>query len=170
MPELVDTVLEDESWGKVDLAGLAEIACTATLGRFELDARAFEISLLGCNDARISDLNADFRDKPQATNVLSWPSSERGAGTPGAMPNLPASTDRLMPHELGDIAIAFETCEREANVANKPLPAHATHLLVHATLHLLGFDHISDQDAVLMQGLETEILATLGQDDPYRTD
>ena len=70
--------------------------------------------------------------------------------------------------ELGDIAIAYDTCAREAMEAGKDLRDHTLHLLVHGTLHLLGFDHIRDGDAALMEGLETEILGKLGIADPYR--
>ncbi len=66
------------------------------------------------------------------------------------------------PLELGDIAIAFETCAREAAEQGKDFDAHVTHLLVHGTLHLLGYDHIDDKDAGLMEGLEVEILGNLG--------
>ena len=69
--------------------------------------------------------------------------------------------------ELGDIAIAYETCAREAAEQSKPMAAHVTHLLVHGTLHLLGFDHENSPDAALMEGLEVEILGKLGLSDPY---
>ena len=68
---------------------------------------------------------------------------------------------------MGDIAIAFDTCQREADAQGKRFDAHVSHLLVHGFLHLLGYDHISDEDAALMEGLEVEILATLGVADPY---
>lgn len=163
----METILEDARWEMPGLDALAAQACAAALMHLGMVPEQWEISLLGCNDARIAELNADFRDKVVATNVLSWPSRERAAQTPGEMPDLPPSTENGMPEELGDIAIAYETCKREAEAADKPFSAHVTHLLVHATLHLLGFDHISDQDAVLMEKLEAEILATLGHADPY---
>ena len=131
-----------------------------------LDPAAFEISLLGCNDARIAELNADFRGKPQPTNVLSWPSEERGSDVPGKAPRAPERGDDGL-SELGDIAIAYETCAMEAEMAGKPLTAHTTHLIVHGTLHLLGFDHERDLDATLMEQLEVEILGKLGVADPY---
>ena len=118
---------------------------------------------MACDDARIADLNAEFREKPTPTNVLSWPSEERSAEEDGARPEMPAGPDP----ELGDIAIAFETCERESVAAEKPMADHVTHLLVHAMLHLLGFDHIRDKDAALMEGLEVEILGKLGLSNPY---
>ncbi|MFN3847582.1 MAG: rRNA maturation RNase YbeY, partial [Paracoccaceae bacterium] len=77
------------------------------------------------------------------------------AGTPDA------------PWSLGDIAISFDTCQREAEAAGKPMADHVMHLVVHGFLHLLGYDHISDADATLMEQREVAILATLGVDDPY---
>jgi probable rRNA maturation factor len=71
--------------------------------------------------------------------------------------------------ELGDIAISYDTCAAEAAAAAKPMQAHVTHLILHGLLHLLGYDHISDADAALMEGLEVEILGKMGHDDPYRT-
>jgi len=166
----VETILEDGRWKALGLDALAERAVDAALLQLGLQPSVWEISLLGCNDARIAELNADFREKPAATNVLSWPSVEREAKIPGEKPELPVVSGSGMPGELGDIAIAYETCKSEAEAADKPISAHVTHLLVHATLHLLGFDHISDEDAVLMESTEAEILAILGHEDPYRTE
>jgi probable rRNA maturation factor len=72
-----------------------------------------------------------------------------------------------MPAELGDIAISWQTCEREARAAGRAMEDHVLHLLVHAMLHLLGYDHIHEEDAALMEGLEVEILAMMGVADPY---
>lgn len=155
----VDLIIEDDRWKAVGLEELATRACGAVLERFGID-RA-EISLLACDDARIAQLNAEFRGKPQPTNVLSWPSEERGAAEPGGDPQPPRDL------ELGDIAIAYETCAREAAAAGKTLADHVSHLLVHGTLHLLGYDHIDDKDAALMEALEVEILGKLGLADPY---
>ena len=157
---------EDARWEGAGLEALAERAARATLSHLRLDPSAFEVSLLGCNDARIAELNADFRGKPRPTNVLSWPSAERGAKRAGAMPKAPAP-DPAGPVALGDVAIAWETCAREAAEAGRPLADHALHLLVHATLHLLGFDHEREADAALMERLETEIVTGLGLADPY---
>jgi probable rRNA maturation factor len=163
---LVDCLSEDHRWDQLGLETLAVTAARATLERLGLETSVFEISLLGCNDARIATLNEDFRGKPQPTNVLSWPSDERGARVAGEMPHLP-SPGGMGDAELGDIAIAWETCAAEATSAGRPMEHHVTHLIVHGTLHLLGFDHERDADATLMEGLETEILARLGIPDPY---
>jgi probable rRNA maturation factor len=159
----VDCIVEDDRWADID--ALAQIATDAVFDRLGLEASAFEVSLLACDDARITTLNADFRDKPLATNVLSWPSDERAAAIDGEMPVPPQVGPEA---ELGDIAIAYDTCAREAIEADKSMRDHTLHLLVHGTLHLLGFDHERDRDATLMEGLETEILGKLGIRDPYR--
>ena len=161
----VDCLIEDDRWDALNLAALAEAASDAALTELGLEPSVWEISLMGCDDARIAALNADFRGKPQPTNVLSWPSEERGTAVPGEMPLAPDPADP----ELGDIAIAWQTCEAEARAADKPMAEHVTHLIVHATLHLLGFDHVRDADAALMEGLETQILGKMGLDDPYRS-
>ncbi|MBI6630055.1 rRNA maturation RNase YbeY [Pontibaca salina] len=159
----VEIVIEDTRWQALDLPRLAETAADATLMHLGMDPEAWEIALLGCNDARIAALNGDFRGKPEPTNVLSWPSQNFAAAPDGAMPVAPRGPDP----ELGDIAIAYETCRSEARELGKPLKAHVTHLVVHGVLHLLGFDHERDADAVLMERIETEILGKLGLDDPY---
>lgn len=160
----VETVIEDARWAKVDIDTLATIATDATLTGVGLASSAFEVSLLACDDVRIAVLNTDFRAKAQATNVLSWPSDERAALAEGETPVPPAMPQDA---ELGDIAISYDTCMAEAAAADKPFKDHATHLIVHATLHLLGYDHIRDGDATLMEGLEVEILGNLGISDPY---
>ena len=158
---LTDTLLEDPRWQAAGLEALAERAACAALSHLSLDPGRFEIAVLACDDARIAELNGDFRAKPKPTNVLSWPSEERDPEEP------PEGGEDGMPEELGDIAIAWETCAREAAEQGKPLDHHITHLMVHATLHLLGYDHISDAEATVMETLETEILGKMGIEDPY---
>jgi probable rRNA maturation factor len=165
--ELVETVIEDARWAAFGLEALAERAGRAALEALGLPAEGFSISLMGCDDARIAVLNADFRGKPSPTNVLSWPSEERGAECIGEAPALPEPGDPDDPEPLGDIAIALETCTREAEAQGKPMADHVTHLIVHAVLHLLGYDHVEDEDAALMEALEVRILASLGVSDPY---
>lgn len=164
--KLVDIIVETPDWDAVDLARLADRACAAVLKELGLAPDRFEIALLACDDARIAELNADFRAKPQPTNVLSWPAEDIALPL-GHTPDLPIPDPQGPPRELGDIAIAFQTCAREAEEQGKPLSDHVSHLLVHATLHLLGFDHINDPDAAHMEATETRILATMGIPDPY---
>ncbi len=164
--ELVETQYEDARWEAFGLAALAERAGLAALGGVGLSGTGFQIGLLGCDDLRIGGLNADFRGKPLPTNVLSWPSQERAAAL-GGVPDLPDRGSEDEPESLGDIAIAWETCAAEAVAQEKPMADHVTHLIVHGVLHLLGYDHVEDADADLMETLEVRILATLGVSDPY---
>jgi probable rRNA maturation factor len=165
--DLVETVIEDARWEAFGLVALAERAARAALVGARLPIEGFQISLMGCDDARIAVLNADFRGKPQPTNVLSWPSEERGAEFVGEVPEAPEPGEVDDPESLGDIAIAFETCAREAEEQGKPMADHVTHLIVHGVLHLLGYDHVEEEDAAVMEALEVRILASLGVSDPY---
>ncbi len=158
---ITDCIIEDLRWDAFGLEPLAESTAQATLAALGLTTD-HQIAILACDDARIAALNAGFRGKPAPTNVLSWPSADRSPAIPGTLPNLPKT-----PTELGDIAIAYDTCAQEAADQGKTLPAHVTHLIAHGILHLLGFDHIDDADAALMEGTETRILASLGVCDPY---
>lgn len=163
----VETICEDPRWEADGLPAIAEAASEAALRHLGLDPDRFEIAVLAADDARIAALNADFRGRPQPTNVLSWPSEERGADVEGEAPLPPAPGTPDDPAPLGDIALARETCQREAEAAGKPLADHVRHLVVHGILHLLGYDHVRDRDAELMERLEVEILASLGVADPY---
>ncbi|WP_233352351.1 rRNA maturation RNase YbeY [Pseudogemmobacter humi] len=172
MTMLTETVFEDDRWQAFGLEDLAERAARAALAHLGHVPEDHLISVLACDDARIAALNTEFRGKPVPTNVLSWPSDERAAEEPGAEPE-PPEPDPPEPDptggplELGDIAIAYETCMSEAAAQGKDPAAHVTHLIVHAILHLLGYDHIHEADAQLMEAHEVRILAAMGLPDPY---
>ncbi|MGB1034632.1 MAG: rRNA maturation RNase YbeY [Primorskyibacter sp.] len=157
----VDTIIEDPRWDHVGLTGLADRAVAATLAHRGLSDAGCELCLMACDDVRIAALNADFRGKPQPTNVLSWPSEDRAADRPGGIPAPPVDL------ELGDIALAYDTCLSEAQAADVAFADHVTHLIVHGTLHLLGYDHIKDADADVMERIEVEILGNLNISNPY---
>ena len=159
---MIDVLVESDLWDEDALTALAETVSDATLTHLGYAPDAYEIALLACDDARIAELNGDFRDKRAATNVLSWPSEERGAETPGGAPIPPED------EELGDIALAHETCAREAAAQSKDFETHLAHLICHGVLHLLGYDHINDPDAEQMETLERQILDRLGVPDPYK--
>ncbi|SDW74572.1 probable rRNA maturation factor [Ruegeria halocynthiae] len=160
----LEITLEDDRW--CALEPLATRAIAAVLDHCELDADMCEISVLGCGDVRIAELNAEFREKPTATNVLSWPADDLAADQAGGIPLTP-EPDFTGEIALGDVAISYDTCAREAGDAGKNMDDHVTHLIIHGTLHLLGYDHIRDLDATLMEEVEVEILGKLGIDDPY---
>ena len=167
MEPLVDTVIEDPRWDGFGLAQLATHACRAALVELGLPVQGFTLCVMGCDDAHIATLNADFRGKPKPTNVLSWPSEERAAQFAGEVPDLPEPGLPDDPESLGDIALAWETCAAEAAEAGKSMADHVTHLVIHGLLHLLGYDHIDDIDATLMESTEARILESTGLSNPY---
>lgn len=156
----VEVMIEDERWEAVGLEALADEAVRAVLTAVGRDPECHEISLLACDDARIAELNAAFRGKAVATNVLSWPSFS------GVVPE-PESGGTGEALFLGDLALAYETCAAEAAAGGRPFEAHLRHLVVHGVLHLLGHDHESDAEAEEMEALEAKILARMGVPDPY---
>lgn len=162
----VDIRIEDTRWAKLPFAKWVDRAAEAVCAYLGLAVAQIELSVLACDDATIAPLNAEFRGKSLPTNVLSWPAVDLSANVDGGHPHTPTKgLDDT--YELGDIAISFDTCETEARAAGKPIEDHVTHLIVHGVLHLLGYDHISEADAALMEGIEVEILGKLGLDNPY---
>lgn len=167
LESLVDIVIEDDRWQGVDLETLAERAVHAALQALDLPRTGLTLCVMGCDDAEIAELNGSFRAKSSPTNVLSFPSWDLAAEAEGAAPVPPPVGTSDDPEMLGDIALAWETCTAEAEEAGKPFTDHVTHLIVHGFLHLLGYDHIREGDARLMETLEVRILASLGLSDPY---
>lgn len=153
----VDLVVEDVRWENVGLDVLAGRAAVATLKEMGRDPEGHEISLLACDDVRIRALNGEFRGRDAETNVLSWPAVD------GEIP----LTDPTGLVFLGDIAISFDTCEREARDGATRFEDHVSHLIVHGIMHLLGYDHIEDAEAYEMERIEANILATLDIANPY---
>jgi probable rRNA maturation factor len=135
-----------------ELASMAIDAACAELGW--RDGQKGEVSLLFADDDRIAELNAAWRGKDGPTNVLSFPAG--------------FETDVSgKPLVLGDIAFAFQTVAREADIESKPFDHHLTHLIVHGFLHLCGYDHLDDEEAEAMEDLEIGALARLDIPDPY---
>jgi probable rRNA maturation factor len=154
--------LEDPWPAETDWADLAEAAAEAAMEVVpELANPRLSASVLFTSDAEVHVLNREWRAKDKPTNVLSFPM-------------IPRDSLLAMPHEgapemLGDLALAFETCAREAADKGIPVTSHAAHLIVHGLLHLAGYDHeLSDADAEAMEALETKALAEMGIADPYR--
>jgi probable rRNA maturation factor len=123
----------------------------------DADVGDTELAVMLTDDAGIRTLNRNWRGIDKPTNVLSFPALQpTGASGPDDAPRM-----------LGDIAIAYETTRKEADDEQKPFDHHLSHLAVHGFLHLIGYDHETDDEAEVMEALETEILAQLGIPDPY---
>jgi len=155
----VDTIVEAGDWaGKTEnrtrLEQLAEGAVAGAIARTEpLIAPAAEVAIVFSDDAHIRALNRRFREKDAPTNVLSFPAGPPVAGRYGPL--------------LGDVVLAFETVAAEAAEKGVPFDDYVSHMIVHGFLHLLGYDHETDEEAVVMEGLETAIMKDLGIADPY---
>ena len=156
-----ETDVEDNWPETFDWEALAERAAEAAAHVApELAHERLITSMLFTSDEEIQTLNAEWRHKDKATNVLSFPMLERE--------DLLDLSPSGPPEMLGDIALAFETCAREAAEKGIAVEHHASHLIVHGLLHLAGYDHeTSDEDAEAMEALETKALAVMGLADPY---
>ena len=136
-----------------------ELCCSAALAAFEAagaNSEATEVSVVLADDDFIQSLNKAWRQQDKPTNVLAFPCEEFDHS---------GNAIKL----LGDIVIAAGVVQREAQEEDKTVGHHMTHMVVHGTLHLLGFDHMSDDEAAEMEGFETIALAALGIDDPYNS-
>jgi probable rRNA maturation factor len=157
----LDLEIDIEGWPAGEWEALAGRA-SAALGEVarELTNPRLSVSVLFTSDAQVHELNREWRERDKPTNVLSFPMLERGELLQLA-PDGP-------PEMLGDLALAFETCAREAQEKGIPLEHHAAHLIIHGLLHLAGHDHVhSDEEAEAMEALEIAALAKMGIGDPY---
>jgi probable rRNA maturation factor len=146
---VIEVIVEDKAWRGAEprAAVLARRAAAAALASER--RKGADLAILLTDDAGLANLNARFRGKAGPTNVLSFPSSGASQG------------------RLGDIALAYGVCAGEAAEQDKPLAHHLQHLAAHGVLHLLGYDHESEAEAVIMEAKERAILAGLGVPDPY---
>ena len=154
----VDITISSDRWRDAlpDAAGHATAAAAAAWqAAGQAPRTGAEISLLLTDDATVQTLNHRHRAQDKPTNVLSFPLDEH-----------PASSSE--PWLVGDVVLACETVAGEARAQDKPVADHFRHLVVHGILHLLGYDHITDRDAAVMERLEVAALASLGIADPYR--
>ena len=161
LPE-VELDIEIDGWPDgTDWARLAERACGAVAAIEPALANCrLSASLLFTTDSEVHELNREWREKDKPTNVLSFPMLERE--------ELLDLASEGPPEMLGDLALAHETCAREAAEKGIALEDHAAHLIVHGLLHLAGHDHVdSDAQAEAMEALEIAALAKLGIADPY---
>lgn len=164
----IDIAVQDPAWEALspDCEAIVEraihavfSACPVALSLLRTDIMP-EVSVVLANDDLVRMFNRDYRDKDQPTNILSFAQLDGEEGW--TAPEEPG------PCALGDLILARETIEREAAEAGKPLDDHLTHLIIHGTLHLLGYDHIEDEAAEAMESLEITLLKGLGIENPYQ--
>ncbi|WP_017671714.1 rRNA maturation RNase YbeY [Blastomonas sp. AAP53] len=150
----------DTDWEALATRAVAAALAVSPYGSLA-DARfAVSVSVHFGTDDEVQALNRDYRGKDKPTNVLSFPML-----APDMLDALANTDDGEV--LLGDIMLAFQTCAAEAAEKGITVAAHATHLIAHGALHLVGYDHIEEADAVHMEALEVKALANLGLDNPY---
>ena len=159
----VDLVIEDARWKTLELKQIANQAFFETLFLLDLHHKSYACCVLACDNRQIKQLNNKFRGKNCPTNVLSFPASLENHETKNTL--TPGEANNF--HELGDIAIAFDICKKEATKSKVKFEHHVYHLIIHSVLHLLGFDHEEEKNASKMEKIEVQVLAKLGISDPY---
>lgn len=164
MPVEIDADIADARWaaawpGAEETLAALSVHVLGAQAPIALAERVIEVSFLLTNDAEIRALNKAHRSKDKPTNVLSFPSGEAldGNAQKGALP----------PILLGDIAMAYDTVLKEANAGALVFQDHATHLVIHGILHLLGFDHIEEEEAAEMEAKEIAFCRDFGIANPY---
>lgn len=146
----VELVVTDKRWNTVPGLDRIEVLAQSAFAALPDDTGAEEVAIALGSDDEVHELNRNYRGKDVATNVLSFPSAGHGDS-----------------RSLGDVILAYETCEAEAEERDIPLTDHACHLALHGVLHLLGCDHETDGEAAVMEALETRLLAKIGIADPH---
>ncbi len=150
------------NWAKLARSAAAAAIAESAFPQLGLGDRTIELSICLTSDDEVHALNAKWRGKDKPTNVLSFPMAEDEELAAAAAPG-----PELM---LGDIILARGVCAAEAADKAIPIDEHAAHLMVHGTLHLLGYDHMDDDSAADMEAREIRALARLGIGDPYAGD
>lgn len=154
----INFLFSDPRWRKVGFDLKSLTTQVANLSLMEISAHELsskiELSIDLMDDIAIAKLNNDFRHKDKPTNVLSFPNNED------------LSADEIDPY-IGDIAISYDRILEESKEQGKDLKNHYAHMIVHAILHLMGYDHESDSEAEIMEAKERKILAFIGIGDPY---
>lgn len=142
----IELLTDDESWTNTVLI---EKFCQQGLNAAN-KKHTGEVAILLTSDKKMKELNLKFRNRDKPTDVLAFPA------------------DSTIAPFLGDIAIGYGVASKDASNGNKPLLEHVAHLAIHGFLHLIGYDHQTDEDAEIMQNLERIALESIGIPDPYK--
>ncbi len=159
---IIDVTVSEPEWitSYLDLEDVAKKAMENTLKMAVLPdvvrARQIEASIVLANDDLAQVLNREYRNKDKPTNVLSFANLDSDDPIP-----------KEGPVHIGDIILAFQTIDREAKEQDKFFKDHFVHMVVHGTLHLLGYDHIEEHEATIMETLEIRILEKMNIQNPY---
>ena len=166
--QAIELTTEDDRWNDV----LTIDVLTHTLNAicadipsnhpFQIIADNFEVSVTLGDDNFIQNINKEWRDKDKPTNVLSFPQFDDIEEETSFLPQ-----DVAPP--IGDIFIAYDTVEKESREQRKSLKDHSIHMFVHGFLHLIGYDHIDNDEAEIMEALEIKILKRINIANPYET-
>ena len=153
--------IRDAHWGGAgfDATVICRTAASEAIAAAPDTGGSLEISVVLADDAFVRDLNRIWRNMDVPTNVLAFPCADDDD-------TLASGAERL----LGDVIVAFGTTQREAIDLHVPLAHHFAHLIVHGVLHLLGYDHVDDDDAATMEKLEADALARMGIANPYEAE
>ena len=153
----IDVNYSDERWRRFDFKKYIKILLRTDIVLSKIRKRELGISLLACSNKEIKILNHAYLGKNKITNVLAWP-----AGQPHYSYNSTQQINNITKKTfLGDIAISFDYCLKEAKMYKRDFEKHCCHLLVHAVLHLMGYDHMSGNEASKMQKIENRILTKM---------
>lgn len=153
----IKIAIEDERWHSAidNIEAITDESIQAVFEYCNIKYES-EVSIVFANNDFVQPLNRDYRGKDKPTNVLSFPQSDDDHTVPTPL--------------LGDIILAYETINTEAKEHDKSFSDHTRHLLIHGTLHLLGYDHETDNEAEEMEAIEIEILQKFDIKNPYETD
>ena len=158
----IDVTVAEPEWNAsfLDVEAIAKRAMTITLELVDLPRkikdRALEVSVVLANDDLLHVLNREYRNMDKPTNVLSFATLDSDDPVPDEGP-----------YPLGDIILSYQTIDREANEQGKFFKDHFTHMIVHGTLHLVGYDHQTEDEATHMETLEIRILEKMNIQNPY---
>lgn len=161
----INISVENDNWNQLDVNSITNESIEKTFEELGICSELIEICVLFTDDSEIQTLNRTFRGIDSPTNVLSFPA------TP--IEDCCCSCDdhcECEEHDciLGSMAIAYETMKRESKEQGKSLSDHLHHLIVHSTLHLIGYDHMTPDEAKEMEDLEIKILKRFNIEDPYQ--